>query len=138
MSDTDSDYCDVGTEDFESIFDVAGIQDNIRNKKTNANGKRVRGKDINWLPVKTFDNIEDYEQSDLLKKIKSDFTLQRLRKFSRKVGFLPCHLKYKVDFLSNSDEVVVNSNDTLEKHLHGVDTDDSNSGSSFKWTDAII
>lgn len=148
MSDSDSDYCDVGTEDFESIFDVAGIQDNIRNKKTNANGKRVRGKDINWLPIKTFDKVEDYEQSDLFNKLKSDFTLQRSRdpdyadtetyicKFSRKVGFLPCPLKYKVDFLSNSDEVVVNSNDTLEKHLHEVDTDDSNSGSSFKWTDA--
>ena len=142
MSDSDSNYCDVGTEDFESIFDVAGIQDNIRNRKTNANR--------NWLPIKTFDKVEDYEQSDLFKKLKSDFTLQRshdpdyadtetdICKFSRKVGFLPCPLKYKVDFLSNSDEVVVNSNDTLEKHLHEVDTDDSNSGSSFKWTDAII
>ena len=53
MSDSDSDYCDVGTEDFESIFDVAGIQDNIRNRKTNANR--------NWLPIKTFDKVEDYE-----------------------------------------------------------------------------
>jgi hypothetical protein len=52
MSDSDSDYCDVGTEDFESIFDVAGIQDNIRNRKTNANR--------NWLPIKTFDKVEDY------------------------------------------------------------------------------
>ena len=146
MSDSDSDYCDVGTEDFES--DVGGIQNNFRNKKTNAAGKRVRGKDINWLPVKTFDNVEDYEQSDLFTALKGEFTLQRSRdpdyadtetyicKFSRKVGFLPCPLKYKVDFLSNSDEVVANSNDTLEKHLHEVDTDASNSGSSFKWTDA--
>ena len=133
MSDSDSDYCDVGSEDFESIFDGASIQDNVQNKKTNANGGKIRGKDINWMPVKTFDNVEDYEQSDLFKILKSDFTLQRSRdldfadtetyicKFSRKVGFLPCHLKYKVDFLSNSDEVVANSNDTLEKHLPEVD-----------------
>ena len=79
MSDSDSDYCDVGKEDFESIFDGASIQDNVQKTKNNANGGKIWGKDINWMPVKTFENVEDYEQSDLFKILKSDFTLQRSR-----------------------------------------------------------
>jgi hypothetical protein len=148
MSDSDSDYRDVGTDDFENVTNVGGKQDNAKNKKTNANGRKVRGKDINWMTIKKFENVEDYENSDLFPKLKSDFTLQRSRdpeyadtetyicKFSRKVGYLPCPLKYKIDFLSNSDDVVATSNDTLEQHFHDVDPDDLNSGSSFKWTTA--
>ena len=47
------------------------------------------------------------------------------------VSFLE-KFKYKIDFLSNCDTVVANSNDTLEKHIHDVDPDHSNSGQNFK------
>ena len=76
MSDSDSDYRDVGTDDFENVTNVGGKQDNAKNKKTNANGRKVRGKDINWMTIKKFENVEDY---DLFPILKSDFTLQRSR-----------------------------------------------------------
>ena len=148
MSDSDSDYCDVGIDVFEEASNVDKNLENVRRKKTNASGKRVRGKDINWMPIETFDNVDDYESSDLFKELKDKFTLQRSRdpeyadtetyicKFCRKVGYLPCPLKYKIDFLSNCDDVVATSNDTLEKHVHDVDPDHSNSGSNFRWTTA--
>ena len=100
------------------------------------------------MPIETFDNVDDYESSDLFKELKDKFTLQRSRdpeyadtetyicKFCRKVGYFPCPLKYKIDFLSNCDDVVATSNDTLEKHVHDVDPDHSNSGSNFRWTTA--
>ena len=70
MSDSDSEYCDVGIDDFENINNIAGNQDNSRSKQNNYNGKRARGKDINWLTIKVFENVEDYENNDLFRKSK--------------------------------------------------------------------
>jgi hypothetical protein len=148
MSDSDSDYCDVGVDDFEETSNIVDNIENVRKKKTNENGKNVRGKDIKWLTVKTFENVSEYENSDLFKEIKTNFTLQRSRdpdyadtetficKFSRKVGYLPCPLKYKIDFLSNCDDVLATSNDILGKHIHDIDPDHANSGQTFRWTSA--
>ena len=51
MSDSDSDCCDVGVDEFDvRTVDVDNHEHN-KNKRINEKGRRVRGKDINWLPT---------------------------------------------------------------------------------------
>ena len=146
MSDSDSDYCDVGADDFEIC--MADNYEVDKTKQTGGKSRGARGNDINWLPILNFEDVEDYDNSELFKLLKTKFTLQRSRdpdyadtetyicKFSRKVGYLPCPLKYKIDFLSNCDTVVAHSNDAHEKHVHDIDPEHSNSSYNFKWTEA--
>ena len=48
----------------------------------------------------------------------------------------PVH--FKVSFLTYNSEVVVETNDGLEHHVHDVDEEyENNPGAVFKWTDEI-
>ena len=111
MSDSDSDYCDVGADFNEMEADESDNADTVPRAR-NA-GKKGRGKDIDWIPIQTFQNVDEYNDSDISIKLKKEFTLQRARdpdyadtetyicKFARKVGYIPCTLKYKIEFLSS-------------------------------------
>ena len=55
------------------------IIENFPTNKVNENGKRVHGKDLNWILIETFPNVEEYKKSDIFKELKSKLTLQRSR-----------------------------------------------------------
>ena len=77
MSDSDSDYCDVGADDFE--IRMADNYEVDKTKQTGGKSRGARGKDINWLPIFNFEEVEDYDNSKLFKLLKTKFTLQRSR-----------------------------------------------------------
>ena len=70
---------------------------------------RVREKDLAWLKIHEFETTLDYLSSDIFKELAGGkYSLRKSRetyygdrethecKFSRKMGFLPCKLKYRV------------------------------------------
>ena len=76
-SDSDSDFEDAVTNDnTEENSDVTNIQRKERGN-INSGGKRVRGNDITWSDYKSFDNAEEYLESEIYGKLKTDFTLRR-------------------------------------------------------------
>ena len=143
MSDSDDDYCDVGAVD-TIVAEESGSAAN--NGPSVKNGKRVRGKDIVWIEFNRFDTTNDFNASEFCSALKKDFTMKMLRepdyadtetyvcKFARRRGFLPCPLKYKVNFLSHSDIVLVESNLVHPQHSHEVDPEHCLAGSTFRWT----
>ena len=138
-SDNDSDYSDAEDEvELENIV--------ARDKQVNKDGISFRGKDVNWVEVYRFATHE----SEIGKKIADEFTVRKDRefeyadvkihhcKFSRRVGFKPCPWNFKVSFLAHSSDVVVETNDGLEHHIHEVDEEyNQNPGAVFKWTDEM-
>ena len=98
------DYCDVGVEQNSLVsneIDVAA-KTNTDRGNTNSNGKKVRGKDINWIEKERFQTIVAYNKSQIHQNIKEDFSCMRRKspdcantehivcKLSRKVGYNPC------------------------------------------------
>ena len=78
MSDSDSDFCDFGLEN-NALFatdqnDAVNAKENV---KKNAGGKRVRGKDLNWIEKERFDTIDAYKQSSVYEEIRTNFTCMR-------------------------------------------------------------
>ena len=83
------------------------------------NGKKVRGNDREWKMKRSFQNPADFEASNLLNEIKSEFTCQRRKEFdyntvhtytckmSRWVGYEKCPKEIKIIFPSDSLSVVV-------------------------------
>ena len=117
-------------------------------KKSNVNslGKKVRGKDIEWIEVARFTTILEYKESQIYKEIKEKFSCMKKRspeyadtehfvcKHSRKVGYIPCPVQYMVVFFHN-DEVSVACDRGNEEHCHEIDTDyDASGGTNFRWT----
>ena len=150
MSGSDSDYVVVGAfeNDLELVSENSHPISNVREKRVNASGQVIRGKDIQWVTSSKFDNIEEFKRSDIYLDLQTHFTLQRAReseyadsetyicKFLRKVGYRPCPLKYKVEYLCDSKFVIVNVNDSQERHIHDADPDHANSAINFKWSSA--
>ena len=113
-SDSDSDYRDVGEDAIAGeVFErTAGAQ-------TNGNGQKVRGKDVNWCDYEKYTNVEEFKVSETKKDLEDNFTMRRAReteqadtehytcKYSRKVGFLPWPLQYKVNYMAHCEEVLV-------------------------------
>ena len=150
MSDSDSDFCDFGLENNALFTTDQNDAVNAKEKvKKNAGGKRVRGKDLNWIEKERFDTIDAYKQSSVYEDIRSNFTCMRKRspdyadtehficKFARKVGFLPCPVQYMVVFYSHNDVVSVACADGQSEHAHEVDeSGEGSAGVNFKWTQA--
>ena len=117
MSDSDSDYFDIGENDGTVVDDDI---DDIE-PAPDRSGKG-RGKDIEWLEVARYTDKSTYENSAFFLDIKKNFTMRRSRetdfsdnehftcKYSRKRGFRVCPLQYKVHFLTTSNEILVMSN----------------------------
>ena len=62
MDDSDSDFEDIGgTTNDDSIENE---ETNVKNDgaQTNAKGKKVRGKDIEWIELASFDTVEEYNK----------------------------------------------------------------------------
>ena len=121
-----------------------------RKSKTNAGGKKVRGPDIAWLDLASYDSSEEYFASDMKKLIDTDYYKRKEReceygvvktytcKFWRKAGFLSCDWQLKVTFLSTSEAVVVEKSVDIDEseHAHSVDPEYQNVGAGFRWTKA--
>ena len=144
-SDNDSDYSDA-----EEVEKVEGENFVSRDIQVNADGANVRGKDVNWVEVYRFESAKEFHDSEIGKKIVAEFTVRKDRefnyadvkiyhcKFSRRVGFKPCPWIFKVSYLTHSSNVVVETNDGLEHHVHEVDEEyEQNPGAVFKWTDEM-
>ena len=139
---SDEDYVDVG------IDSVAVPEEAVPARDVNErNGKRVRGKDIVWIEFLRFGSMDDYKNSTIFKELKTEFTMKIARepghadieiyvcKHSRRRNFLPCPLKYKISFLADSDDVLVEANIVHPAHHHEVDPNyGDEGGASFKWT----
>ena len=149
MSDSDDDYNDVGLENNALVIVDRNDSTGNASRKTNTNsqGKKVRGRDINWIEVGRFNTIIEYKESSVFKDIKEKFSCMRKRspdyadtehfvcKYARKVGYVPCPVQYMVIFFSHNDEVSVACADHNEDHVHEVDDNsDVNGGTNFKWT----
>jgi hypothetical protein len=139
MSDSDSDYVDIGEDDGTLVDDV---NDDVE-PALESSGKG-RGKDIDWLEVARYMDKSAYENSAFYLDIRKNFTLRRCRetdfsdnehftfKYSRKRGFLVCPIQYKVHFLTTSNEIVVMSNTRC--HVHQEDTNYTTDGPNLHWT----
>ena len=145
-SDSDSDFEDAVTNDnTEETSDVTNIQRKERGN-INSGGKRVRGNDVTWSDYKSFDNAEEYLESEIYGKLKTDFTLRRSNewdygeveiftcKYSRRTGYLPCPWMLKTTFLANSDAVVVETADGVVDHHHEEDPDYVSDNLGYKWS----
>ena len=149
MGDSDDDYRDVGFEN-NALYVMDGndaTEHLARTSKVNSLGKKVRGKDIEWIEVARYSTILEYKESLVYKEIKEKFSCMRKRspeyadtehfvcKFSRKVGYVPCPVQYMVVFYSHNDEVSVACAGGIEEHIHEVDDNlDVGGGGNFRWT----
>ena len=119
------------------------------NAKVNSEGRRVRGKDLVWKDFEDFETADEFKASDLKKKLDEEFTLRRSNswdyadveiytcKYSRRAAYLPCPLIFKVNFLSNSEGVVVQTTEDSSEHLHELDPEFSPDGTNmFRWPSA--
>ena len=139
MSDSDSDYFDIGESD-----DVRDDDDIERVEPAADRSGKGRGKDIEWLEVARYTGKVTYENSAFYLDIKKNFTMRKSRetdfsdnehftcKYSRKRGFKVCPLQYKVDFLTTSNDIIVMSNTRC--HVHQEDTDYATNGPNLHWT----
>ena len=106
-----------------------------------------RGKDIPWLAVRTFASNADYDESDIAKEIKDDFSARAMResehadtiryscKFSRKVGWKVCPKMYRVKYMAHCEEVTVEQYGDV--HLHEEEEEHERQGVNFRWTTAM-
>ena len=93
-----------------------------------------------------FETTDEFNASEFFSQLKKDFTKKfacepdyadveiYVCKFARRRGFVPCQLKYKLNFLSHSDTVLVESNLVHPQHSHVVDREHCLAGSIFRWT----
>ena len=131
LDNSDSDFEDIGGFQNDTSDDDAEVNDTSINNdqvRTNAQGKKVRGKDIDWLEFTSFPTAEEYKNSELLKKIKDEYSLNREREWDygtvlvytckhlRRVEFIPCKKQLKVTYKSNSDEVTIETNIEGDDH----------------------
>ena len=49
----------------------------VREVRVNSKGQKVRGKDLAWIPVKSFPTVSTYEESEECQNLQSDYTLKR-------------------------------------------------------------
>ena len=148
MGDSDDDYRDVGFEN-NALYVMDGndaTEHLARTSKVNSLGKKVRGKDIEWIEVARYSTILEYKESLVYKEIKEKFSCMRKRspeyadtehfvcKYARKVGYVPCHVQYMVIFYSHNDEVGVSCDGGNEEHHHELNAERAGDGGNFRWT----
>ena len=140
MEDSDSDFSDAG--------ETHTVDAHEQSAKVNKNGVKVRGPDKSWIQIHRFSSAEEFNNSDISRKLKDEFSCRKKRefeyadvhdyecKFKRKVGIVPCPMKYKVAFLSHCPEVTVDVLESVLEHRHDDDPDFvSNPTKNFRWTD---
>ena len=73
----DSDFEDIGGthNDENHVESENSTNDNVSTEaRTNRNGKKVRGKDIEWKESDSFDSAEEFHNSELIKVIKNEYS----------------------------------------------------------------
>ena len=142
----DSDFVDVTVHEESDEGDDGGAIS--VGGKVVKNGKFVRGRDIVWAEIGVFTTAPDYFESDLCKKISSDYTATRKRqfnyaeiieyrcKYARKLRFLPCPIKMRVLFLSHCQEVRVETSHDCQDHQHEEDFQylRNKKSSNYRWS----
>ena len=111
----------LGQEDTEEQnYDQPG-EENIRH------GRRYRGKDLDWRLKTTFENVDDYKNSNIFQDLNENFTLRKrmelnhgdvenyICRFSRRVGFSKCFREIRVIFPSDTIEVQIQE---YQNHVH--------------------
>ena len=95
---SDENFTDVGEAPVEEV-------EALRAKK---NGSKIRGPDKSWIEVAKFSDASAFKNSEMATHLKTNFTTRKCRvfeyadikeyecKFSRRVGYLPCPMKMKV------------------------------------------
>ena len=109
---------------------------------------RVRGKDLAWLKIHEFETTLDYLSSDIFKELAGgNYSLRKSRetnygdrethecKFSRKRGFLPCKLKYRVTIDNASEKVRVEKCGQGHSHEKDPTIKTNENPHYFKWND---
>jgi hypothetical protein len=70
VSDNDFTYID----EHEECDDISSDAIDKRVPKVNKDGKKVRGKDIEWRDVKVFADVEEFQESEIKKEIDEEFS----------------------------------------------------------------
>ena len=128
----------LGQEDLEEDNNDFHDEDDEENIQ---NGRRYRGKDLDWQLRTSFENIEDYRNSNIFKDLKENFTLRKRRelnhgdvenficRFSRKVGFAKCSREIKVVYPSDSVGVEIYE---YKNHIH--EQSSQKSSKVYRWS----
>ena len=128
----------LGQEDLEEDNNDFHDEDDEENIQ---NGRRYRGKDLDWRLRTSFENIEDYRNSNIFKDLKENFTLRKRRelnhgdvenficRFSRKVGFAKCSREIKVVYPSDSVGVEIYE---YKNHIH--EQSSQKSSKVYRWS----
>ena len=142
----DSDYVEVNGTNLDTVENSAN---SVRSKqpRLNSEGIKVRGKDIEWIEVERFSNVEDYKKSKKKEELVNGFSRRKNKsyeygdvenfvcRFARKVGYQGCPMKYKVTFMSTATEVSIESNNPAETHDHSKHAEeDIDTLKVFRWT----
>ena len=105
------------------------------------NGRRYRGKDLDWRLKTSFENIEEYKNSNIFQDLKENFTLRKrmelhhgdvenfICRFSRKVGYTKCSREIKVVFPSDTVEVQIYE---CKSHVH--EESSQKSSKVYRWS----
>ena len=105
------------------------------------NGRRYRGKDLDWRLQTSFENVEEYKNSNIFQDLKENFTLRKRRelhhgnvenficRFSRKVGYTKCSREIKVVFPSDTVEVQIYE---YKNHVH--EESSQKSSKVYRWS----
>ena len=110
--------------------------------RVNANGKNVRGRDIDWKEKVSYASAQEYHDSPLFTEIKDQYTLKRkhdleygesqhfICKFARRKKFVKCTHEYKIIFPAVDQSVIVQETGA---HLHQLDEEYVSTSVGFCW-----
>ena len=109
---------------------------------------RVRGRDLAWIKIHEYETTLEYLSSDIFKELANgNYSLRKSRetnygdrethecKFSRKRGFLPCKLKYRVTIDNASEKVRIEKCGRSHSHEKDPTIETTENPHYFKWTE---
>ena len=131
--------------DDEALEESANLNEDFapRSVRINRYGKKVRGKDFNWVPKINFSNPRQFKESNILEDLQTNYSLKKkdefeygdvhsyVCKYSRKKRYFPCMHQYKIIFPSDSLEVIV---EEANIHEHVLNPDFVDSTQVYRWT----
>jgi len=133
------------TDDEEGLEDDGaaseGEEVNLEHQNTR------RGKGLNWTLLESFESIADYKSSHIYTSELSKMSMRKATstkyaeretfecKYARRKAFLPCCLKFRVNFDTTSDSVTVEK--CGEDHSHENDPEYGQTGNLnyLRWTE---
>ena len=113
--------------------------------RLNANGKNVRGRDLDWKDKVIYASAQEYHESPLFTEIKNQYTLKRKHdleygdgesqhftcKFARRKKYVKCTHEYKIIFPAVDQSVIVQETGT---HMHQLDDEYVSTSVGFCWS----